>query len=200
MYRIHLLVEAMPDVIARYPESLLLLTEYAVDADYRAQIVGRIDELGLAAHVRLCGSVTHGTMRDYYSIADVAVSVPESDGMPQTLLEAMACGTPNLLVKLQRYEEIVEHGESAYLVEPTAESIAAGINRLLDCPDLSKKIARNGLAIVSRDADLSEQARRVERRYYQLQKQVPRKAFSICHLLRSGVVLYRWRSGRKVQG
>ena len=61
-------------------------------------------------------------MRDYYSIADVAVSVPESDGMPQTLLEAMACGTPNLLVKLQRYEEIVEHGESAYLVEPTAGS------------------------------------------------------------------------------
>jgi glycosyltransferase involved in cell wall biosynthesis len=196
MYRIHLLVEAMPDVIARHPESLLLLTEYAVDAGYRAQIVGRIDELGLAAHVRLCGSVSHGTMRDYYSIADVAVSVPVSDGMPQTLLEAMACGTPNLLVKLQRYEEIVEHGESAYLVEPTAGSIAAGINRLLDCPDLTKKIARNGLAIVSREADLSEQARRVERRYYQLRKQVPRKAFSLGQLLRTGVVLSQRRSGR----
>jgi glycosyltransferase involved in cell wall biosynthesis len=200
MYRIHLLVEAMPHVIACHPESLLLLTEYAVDADYRAKIISRIEDLGLQQHVRLCGSVSHAAMRDYYSMADVAVSVPESDGMPQTLLEAMACGTPNLLVKLQCYEEIVRHEESAYLVEPTAVSIAAGITRLLRCTDLCEKIARNGLAIVSEEADLGEQARRVERRYYQLREQVPRKAVSLLHLVRTGVALHSLRGGREVRG
>jgi glycosyltransferase involved in cell wall biosynthesis len=199
MYRIHLLVEAMPHVIACHPESLLLLTEYAVDRDYRAQIVERIEDLGLGEHVRLCGSVSHAEMRDYYSLADVVASVPVSDGMPQTLLEAMACETPNLLVRMQCYEEIVQHEESAYLVEATAESIAAGINTLLHGPDLCKKISQNGLAIVSKEADLIEQAMRVERRYYQLREQVPRKAFSLLNLFRTGVALHGLRGGREAQ-
>jgi glycosyltransferase involved in cell wall biosynthesis len=200
MYRIHLLVEAMPHVVACHPESLLLLTEYGVDADYRAEVAARIQDLDLGAYVRLCGSISHATMREYYSLADIAVSVPESDGMPQTLLEAMACETPNLLVKLRCYEEVVQHEESAYLVEPTAESIAAGINKLLRCPELCKKIARNGLAIVGQEADLREQARRVEQSYYRLREQVPRRTFSFLHLLRTGIVLHRRQWGRWVRG
>ena len=81
MYRILVLVEAMPDVIARYPKSLLLLTEYAVNTKLftaQANRRSKSTSLALPRRVRLCGSVTHGTMRDYYSIADVAVSVPRN--------------------------------------------------------------------------------------------------------------------------
>ena len=199
MYRIHLLVEAMPHVVACHPESLLLLTEHGADAVYRAQVAARIQDLDLGAYVRLCGSISHARMREYFSLADVAVSVPESDGMPQTLLEAMACETPNLLVNLPRYDEIVRHKESAYLVEPTAQSIAAGINKMLQCRELCEKIARNGLAIVRQEADLREQAKRVERRYYRLRKQVPRRAFSFLHLLRTGIALRRRHWGQGVR-
>jgi glycosyltransferase involved in cell wall biosynthesis len=167
-YRIHLVVEAMAVVSRAFPEAVLLVTEYSPDFDYRSEIAHRAQELGLDDHVRFCGSVDHAEMPQYYSLAEIVVAVPASDGLPQTLLEGMACETPNLLSKLPRYQEIVQHEESAYFVDATAAAIADGIMRLLQDPDLRTKLAGTALKIVRREADLDEQARRVERRYRQL--------------------------------
>ncbi|MBV8889992.1 MAG: glycosyltransferase [Alphaproteobacteria bacterium] len=167
-YRVHLIVEAMVVVARRCPEAVLLITEYLPDAEYKARIVRRIQELGLANHVLFCGRVQHGEMARYYSLADFAVAVPSSDGLPQTLLESMACETPNILTRLPRYEEIVRHESSAYFVEATPGDIAAGIIRMLEDAPLRRKIADTAYNIVRREGDLDEQARRVEHRYQEL--------------------------------
>jgi glycosyltransferase involved in cell wall biosynthesis len=173
LYRVHLVVEAMAAVIRIVPEAILLVTEYSPDAEYRAAIAGRVAELGLVDHVRFCGRIDHAEMPGYYSLAELAVAVPSSDGLPQTLLESMACETPNLLSRLPRYEEIVRHEESAFFVDPTPAAIAEGILRLLQDPGLHAKLAENALSIVRREADLDDQARRVERRYRQLAAAIP---------------------------
>jgi glycosyltransferase involved in cell wall biosynthesis len=80
----------------------------------------------------------------------------------------MACRTPNILSHLPRYEEIVRHEESAYFVDATPEDIARGVLRLLREPALRAQIVDNAEAIVRREADLDEQAARVERRYREL--------------------------------
>jgi glycosyltransferase involved in cell wall biosynthesis len=59
------------------------------------------------------GAIPHEEMPAYYSLAEVAVSVPRSDGLPQSLFEALACGTPSVLGRLAAYEEVVTDGESA---------------------------------------------------------------------------------------
>ena len=168
LYRVHLVVEAMAAVSRAFPETVLLVTEYSPDCDYRSEIARLIADLGLGNHVMFCGRIDHAEMPRYYSLAEIAVAVPASDGLPQTLLEGMACETPNLLSKLPRYEEIVQHEESAYFVEASAAAIADGIIRLLDDAGLRAKLAGNALNIVRREADLDLQARRVERRYQQL--------------------------------
>jgi glycosyltransferase involved in cell wall biosynthesis len=127
-------------------------------------------------------------MPRYYSLAEIAVAVPSSDGLPQTLLESMACETPNLLSKLPRYEELVLHEESAYFVEPTAPAIADGIIKLLRDPLLRARIACNALDIVRREGDFDEQSRRVERRYRQLAAGVPRR------VVRPSGLYAAWRS------
>jgi glycosyltransferase involved in cell wall biosynthesis len=108
--------------------------------------------------------------------------------LPQTLLESMACGTPNLLSKLPRYEEIVQHEESAYFVEASAAAIADGIIRLLDDAGLRAKLAGNALNIVRREADLDQQARCVERRYRQLAATIRPRA------VRPAALFAAWRS------
>ena len=183
LYRIHLVVEAMPQVLARCPDAVLLVTEYAPDPDYRAGIVARVAALGLGDRVRFVGRLDHAEMPAFYSLAEMTVAVPSSDGLPQTLLEGMACETPSVLSKLPRYEEIVRHAESAYFVEATPEDIAAGILRLLDDDGLRAGIARNALQIVMREGDLDEQARRVEARYRELAATVRPRVFSLPHLL-----------------
>src|SRR5207248_11360309 len=173
------------------PDAVLLLTEYMPDADYRAAIKRRIDELGLAEHVLFCGQVDHAEMPAYYSLAEICVAVPSSDGLPQTLLESMACGTPNILSRLPRYEEIVRHEESAYFVEPNPADIAVGILRLLTDPALHGRISDRAREIVYAEANLAEQADRVEHRYQELAATI-RPA-----VIRPAALLAAWRSYRQ---
>jgi len=195
LYQIHLLVEAMSRIVERHPDAVLLVTEYAADPAYRAQIAERVRVLGLADCVRFCGTVAHDRMPHYYWLADVAVSVPRSDGMPQTLIEAMACGTPNVLNKLPHYSELVAHEESAYFVEPDPASIADGVNRLLDDPKLCATLASNALAIVQKEGDLGEQARRVERRYQELARAGRPQTFRLGHFISTALALRKIMAG-----
>jgi len=186
-------VEAMAAVSRAIPEAILLITEYLPDPEYGLQIVELVERLGLTSHVMFCGRIDHTDMPQYYSLSDLVVAVPSSDGLPQTLLESMACETPSLLSKLPRYEEIVRHEESAYFVEPTVAAIADGIIRLLRDAGLRAKLARNALDIVRREGDLAEQACRVERRYQQLAETVRPKVISASGLLAA------WRSFRDMR-
>jgi glycosyltransferase involved in cell wall biosynthesis len=183
LYRVHLIVEAMPAVLAKRPDTVLLIMEYAADPEYHAEIVNRVGELGLEDRVRFIGQATHAEMPMFYSLADLTVAVPSSDGLPQSLLESMACGTPNVLSQLPQYEEIVRHGQSAYFVKATPEGIAQGILELLDDPGLRRRIAADALALVRREADLDKEAEKVERRYRDLAETVAPRAFDLRNLL-----------------
>ena len=61
-YRVHLIVEAMTNVVRNCPEAVLLIAEYGADPDYKAELVRLVDALGLAEHVIFCGSIGHSTM------------------------------------------------------------------------------------------------------------------------------------------
>jgi glycosyltransferase involved in cell wall biosynthesis len=186
LYRIHLVVEAMPRVLQQRPNAVLLIMEYISDLDYRAEIADQIMALGLSERVHFIGNATHSEMPMFYSLADVTISVPSSDGLPQSLLESMACGTPNILSKLPRYQEFVQHRESAYFVDATPEDIAAGVVDLLNNPDLRDAIAQNALTLVQREGDLDEQAARVESRYLDLATTVRSRSFDLLNLLAVG--------------
>ncbi len=184
-YRVHLIVEAMAVVCRFFPDAVLVMSEYAEDPSYRDQIVRRSNELGIAESIRFAGEVADDDMPTFYSLADVSVAIPPRDGMPVALLEAMACETPTILSRLPRYEEIVQHEESAYFVEPNPEAVAAGIIRLLDDPQLRARIVEQGRRIVADEADLDEQAAIVERRYRELTATTRPRVFSVSALLSS---------------
>lgn len=193
-YNIHLLVEALPKIIEQHPKARLLVTEYLADAGYRAQIMELIERLSLADRVTWAGHIQQSEMPRYYCLADAVVSVPSSDGLPQSLLEAMACGAPNILSKLKRYEEVVTADESAVFVDISADSIAQGVNRLLSDEALRTRIAANGLELIGTHADFSKQASIVENEYYRLLEHPVRSlgigerlqllADAFCHLTR----------------
>jgi glycosyltransferase involved in cell wall biosynthesis len=197
LYRVDLVVEAMAEVVRQCPDAVLLITEYSPDPDYRAAIVQRIAALDLADHVKFVGRIEHDNMPAYYSLAEMTVAVPSSDGLPQTLLEGMACEVPSILSRLPRYEEIVQHRQSAYFVDAVPKSIAEGILLLLADGELRETIARNAMDIVGREGNLTEQAQRVENRYHQLAATVRPRVFSLLHLVSVARAFRGWRVAQR---
>lgn len=190
-YRVHLVVEAIAIVRRSIPGAVLVVSEYAADPSYRDKIAARVEELDLAGHVRFVGQIPYEEMPNYYSLADVSVGIPRSDSLPQSLFEAMACGTPMILSRLPRYEELVQHEQSAYFVDPEPATIAAGIVRLLDDAALHERIAAEGRRIVVEQANLNEEVARVEGRYRELLTSIRPRTARLSALLSAGLAAAR---------
>lgn len=168
VHNIHLLVEAMPRILEAVPEALLLLTEQSADPAYKRELEGRIASLELGSRVRFLGALGHRDMPALYSLAEVAVGIPLADGLPQSLFEAMACGTPTVLGRIPAYAEAVEDGKTALLVELRAEDVAMAVARLLTDPSLAAAITSAAMLRVSEIALLPREAERVEAYYRRL--------------------------------
>ena len=64
-----------------------------------------------------------------------------SEGYPGAILEAFQCGLPVVAARTGGVSELVEHEESGLLVEPrSAAEVASAIKRLLDEPDLYRRL------------------------------------------------------------
>lgn len=168
LYNVHLLVEAWPRVLRELPEALLLLSEHRAEDGYRAELQARIQALGIEQRVRFVGAVDYADMPGLLSACEASVSLPFSDGLPQSLFEALASETPVLLGRLQAYEEAVRDGQEALLVELEPAAIAAGVLRLLWDRELCARLTRAGLERVRTVASLPREAERVEGFYRRL--------------------------------
>jgi len=106
---------------------------------YRAFVGARTD-------IVFAGEVTDDELLDYYHSADVFCAPStggESFGM--ILLEAMAAGKPILTTDIPGYSEVVTHEVEGLLVRPKdADSLAAGLIRLLRSPELRARLGAEG--------------------------------------------------------
>ncbi len=78
-----------------------------------------------------------------YSIADLFITTSLQDNLPNTIMEALACGTPVVAFNVGGIPEMVRHMETGYLARyKDVEDLARGINTLLSDPDLHSKISK----------------------------------------------------------
>jgi glycosyltransferase involved in cell wall biosynthesis len=102
----------------------------AGDGPQRAGIEELAAKWGLGGRVRLTGALTHASLIDYYRAADVLVLASASEGMPNVVLEAMACGTPVVASAVGGIPEILAPGIGRIVSERTPAAIAAAIREL----------------------------------------------------------------------
>lgn len=122
-----LLAEAIPRVLHDIDAKFVIVGEgYMKD-----QIVKRVDEMGVARKTYIPGFLDTNTVRLLFRTADVCVIPSLYEPFGIVALEAMAARTPIVTTGAGGLGEILEHDMSAFIVNPTVESIAGGIKRVL---------------------------------------------------------------------
>jgi glycosyltransferase involved in cell wall biosynthesis len=89
-------------------------------------------ELGLATHY--LGSFNDDiSLALVYSAADVFIAPSQQDNLPNTVLEAIACGTPCVAFKIGGLPDMIEHHQNGYLASPyDSDDLARGIAWILE--------------------------------------------------------------------
>lgn len=114
------------------PEAFLMIAgEGPLDAELRQQA----DAAGLSDRVRFLGPIPHKDLPRYYSAADVFVLASSREGMPNVVLEALACGTPVVACDAEGVSEILADPVAGRVADRReAETIAAQIASVLADP------------------------------------------------------------------
>jgi glycosyltransferase involved in cell wall biosynthesis len=149
------LAQAIPLVLARVPDAQFVVRSHSYDANLLDRVHAVLDDHGVRKHVYFVGDLPDdGAIAELYRLADVAVSVPSSDGTPQSVLEAMACGVPLVLSDVPSLHEWVRDAQEGLFV-PTgdAEAISAAIVRVLTDRGLRSRLQTAGLRLVQQRAD-----------------------------------------------
>jgi glycosyltransferase involved in cell wall biosynthesis len=92
-------------------------------------------QLGVSERVRFPGAMPQERLATWYSAADALVLASSREGLPNVLLEALACGTPVVATAVWGTPEIVAAPAAGRLVEArTPEALAAALRDLLADP------------------------------------------------------------------
>jgi glycosyltransferase involved in cell wall biosynthesis len=140
------------------------------DGPLREPLAALRDGLGLHERVQLPGAATRGQVRAALAAADVFVLTPvetadgDRDGIPNVLVEAMACGLPVVTTSAGGIGELVRHQENGLVAAPgdTIE-IAGCIATLVAEPGLRARLGDAARRTVEGGYDVDAAARALDR-------------------------------------
>jgi glycosyltransferase involved in cell wall biosynthesis len=101
------------------------------------------EDLGIGNEVIFTGYVGGDDLKPLYTHAEFFVMPSLYEGFGQTIVEAMACGTPCLVSRVASIPEIA--GEAAFYVNPyDTEGIGKAMEKLARDRDLREKLSAAG--------------------------------------------------------
>jgi glycosyltransferase involved in cell wall biosynthesis len=100
--------------------------------------------------------------------ADVFVLSSASEGMSNTILEAMACGLPVVATRVGGADEMVVDGETGRLVPPAGpRELAGAVTALMADPVAARAMGAAGRRRAEQEFSLSGMLRRYESLYFE---------------------------------
>lgn len=91
------------------------------------------------------------------------------EGMPNALLEAMACGLPCVATRVSGSEDVITDGVNGLLVEPEEPAVMAqALQCMISDPDLAERLGKQARTTIEHDYQLKAITERSLHLYYQL--------------------------------
>jgi glycosyltransferase involved in cell wall biosynthesis len=126
-----LLIQALSEVRTAVPDIHLTVVG---DGPLRAELEAQVTQFGLEQHVAFLGAGDVVAVRNEMSRADLFVISSRDEGLPRTLLEAVAAGLPVVATSVGGIPAAVADWPTVRLVAPAAPAIAEGIRLTIASP------------------------------------------------------------------
>jgi colanic acid/amylovoran biosynthesis glycosyltransferase len=135
-----ILFESLRILQARGYDLQLTLAGGGEDRDKLEQLAS---ELGISQRVAFVGYLGQEEVREHLRRSDIFILPSFAEGVPVSLMEAMACGVPVLSTYVGGIAELVETGETGLLV-PAGDSnvLSEAIARYCDDLELRRRVSR----------------------------------------------------------
>ena len=167
-YGVEHLIRAFKIVVERgYESSLLIVGEGSL----RKKLEKLTETLNLANSVRFIGGVDNNVVVEYLHMIDIFVvpSISSSETFGVAAIEASSCEIPVIASDVGGLPEVVVDGETGYLVPSRNEpAIAEKIIKLIEEPELCRKLSANGRKFVLENYEWNLCADKMERIYKNL--------------------------------
>jgi colanic acid/amylovoran biosynthesis glycosyltransferase len=159
-------LRAFASFLSEYPNATLTI---AGDGPLLGQLQDLARELKIDNRVSFTGFVSQAQLRDVYYGSHIFLHPSETgsdgnqEGIPNSMLEAMASGLPVFATQHGGIPEAIENGMSGLLVpEHNHEELSRALLNAVQDPDFLSRIARAGADVVRKNFDLRMQARQLE--------------------------------------
>jgi glycosyltransferase involved in cell wall biosynthesis len=122
---------------------------------FKPQMERIVAELGIQESVEFLG--LRKDVLDLLRSAWGFVLPSRWEGMPNALLEAMACGLPCVATRVSGSEDIITHEINGLLVQPEQPAeMAQALQRILEDPGLARRLGQEGRNTILREYQLNE--------------------------------------------
>lgn len=128
---------------------------------------------GLANKLKIKDSIIFLGQREdikrIYETIDLLVSISTTEGLPNTILEALSMEVPVMTTEVGGVGEIISNNVNGLLFQPgDVTGIAEGINRLLSDSVLASSFSREGRKLVCEKFSFDERMRKIEKVYSEI--------------------------------
>jgi glycosyltransferase involved in cell wall biosynthesis len=135
-----LCVDALALLQSAYPQARLVI---AGEGPLQAALAQQVRALGLESRVALVGRVDNDQLASWYSAADLLLHPSSREGLPNVLLESLACGTPVVATRVGGIPEVIRERLAGTLIaERSARSLADAVAQRLAAPQPERATVR----------------------------------------------------------
>lgn len=166
-----LLIKAMKKVLEHRPDTFLLLVgndDISEEPGYGDKLARMAVELGIKKNV-----IFTGFRKDVHSIlgeCDLMVLPSRfGEGLPMTILEAMAAGVPVIASRVEGVPEVLEEAHTGFLVNPgDAGDLSEKLVSVIKDPVLLRRVAEKARDHVLKNHECHSQAGKIGELYRQV--------------------------------
>ena len=124
----------------------------------RSRLLYLIHELGLSDRVRLRGELSQEEVLKCLQESDVLLQASLSEGLPNSVLEAMACGLPVVVTDCGGLREAINDGIEGFVCPRRSPgALAEALRKLWDDPEHARSMGQAGRARVLAEFALPQQ-------------------------------------------